>query len=98
MPPAPPTFRNGRGEADGCRAAAGEPALRARLRGRARPPPLVSERAMNPLGLHLPDRDVLTDDELQATRGLRPSHLLALAYEADKGQAEQVNALVAELG
>lgn len=50
------------------------------------------------LGLHLPDRDVLMPDEIDAVLDLRPSVLLAMAYEADKGLAEQVNALVAELG
>lgn len=53
---------------------------------------------MNPLGLHLPDRDVLEEHEIEAIRDLRPFALLTLAYEADKGQAEQVNSLLAELG
>ena len=52
----------------------------------------------NPLALHLPDRDELTQPEMDAIRALEPSALLVLAFHSDKGQAEQVNALVRELG
>lgn len=54
----------------------------------------------SPLGLHLPDADQLTTEELRAVLDLEPSALLCMVYTQwpeDKGAAEQVRNLVLSL-
>lgn len=50
------------------------------------------------LGLHLPDRDFFTPEEMVLARSINPTVFLAMLYEADKGGAAQTNELVADRG